>query len=293
MKGVRYFLTVLVIGLLITVTFTTNFTVGTNKKDTSPPQEETVDVECNVVWDGETYVTHQKISPDDARLIRDLCIKASIAFKLLSSLLPFQDSSPVPNGLMDNNQANVQEMREMLLNNTEKRVDELTSVLTRTGILPPAVSGISMMSLGLLPGTGADFLTPLLSLGIGYGFIPNYNGEAFFGFMARPLFLSYVLGYTASLNFVLLPPRVSFWDKFGPQLMSIMGFAGIYLKMGKFGTGIFPMQVLMGECLFVLKGAPQTMTGNIGHSAKDWFVKLMITRVLLPRYIQRNFSIFG
>jgi hypothetical protein len=267
--------------------------VGTDEKETAPPQEETVDVECNIVWDGETYMTHQKISLEDARLIRDLCIKASIAFKLLSSFFSFQDTSPMDNGLMDNNQANVQEMREMLLNNTEKQVDELTSVLTRTGILPPAVRGLSMMSLGLLPGTGVDFLTPLLSLGIGYGFIPNYNGEAFFGFMLRPLFLSYLVGYTGSLNFVLLPPRVSFWDKFGPQLMTIMGFAGIYLKLGKFGTGVFPMQLLMGECLFVLKGAPQTMTGNVGHSVKDWFVKLMVTRILLPRYIQRNFSIFG
>lgn len=293
MKSIRYLLTVVVIGLLITVTFTTNITVGTDEKDDTPPQEETVDVECNIVWDGETYVTHQKITPEDALLIRNLCIKASIAFKLLSSLLPFQDTSTMANGLMDNNQASVQEMREMLLNNTEKQVDELTNVLTRTGILPPAVSGISMMSLGLLPGTGMDFLTPILSLGIGYGFIPNYNGEAFFGFMARPLFLSYILGYTGSLNFVLLPPRVSFWDKFGPQLMSIMGFAGLYLKLGKFGTGVFPMQILMGECLFVLKGAPQTMTGNIGNSAKEFFVKMMVTRILLPRYIQRNFSIFG
>jgi|GEM_PF-1088451 len=289
MKGIRYFLTVLVIGLLITVTFTTNFTVGTKDEDTSPPREETIDVECHVVLDGETYVTHQKISLEDARLIRDLCIKASIAFKLLSSLLPFQDTSPVINGFMDNNQASTQEMQQMLLNTTEKRVNDLTAVLTRTGILPPAVTGLSMMSLGLLPGTGMDFLTPILSMGVGYGYIPNYNGEAFFGFMLRPLFLSYLLGYTGSLNFVLLPPRVSFWDKFGPHFMSIMGFAGLYLKLGELGTGIFPIQIIMGECLFLVKGIPQTMAGNMGQSAKEWIVGLTV-----QRYMQRNFpNIYG
>jgi hypothetical protein len=284
MKSVRYFLTVIVVGLLITVTFTTNFTGGTDGEETSPPQEETIGVECHVVWDGETFVTHQRISLEDARLIRDLCIKASIAFKLLSSLLPFQDASPIPSGFMDNNHVSVQVMREMLLNTTEKRVNDLTSVLTRTGILPPGVTGVSMMSLGLLPGTGMDFLTPVLSMGVGYGYIPNYNGEAFMGFMLRPLFLSYLLGYTGSLNFVLLPPRVAFWDKFGPHFMSIMGFAGIYLKLGELGTGMFPIQIIMGECLFLMKGMPQTMVGNAGQSFQEYIVGWLV-----QRYIQRNF----
>jgi len=255
MKGVRYFLTVLVIGLLITVTFTTNFTVGSEDKNTSPPMEETIDAECHLVWDGETYDTHQKISLEDAQLIRDICLKVSIAFKLLSLFLPLQDTSSIANeGLMTNNQANAQELREIILNTTEKRVGDLNAVLTRTGILPPAVVGLSMKSLGLLPGAGIEFLTPIFSWGIGYGTIPNYNGETFFGFMLKPLFLSYIWGYTASLNFVLLPPRVGFWDKFGPQIMNIMGFAGIYLKLGKFGIGMIPLQVVMGECLFLMKG---------------------------------------
>jgi len=33
-----------------------------------------------------------------------------------------------------------------------------------------------------------------------------------------------------------------------------MGFAGIYLKLGKFGIGMIPLQVVMGECLFLMKG---------------------------------------
>ncbi len=95
-----------------------------------------------------------------------------------------------------------------------------------------------------------DFILPIISFGRGFSFIPLYPGEAFIGFMFRPIIVQYfLLGYTASLNVNLLPPRIEYWDMVGTHTLIILGFVGIYIDLGKIGYGIPKVQFIMGEAL--------------------------------------------
>ncbi|MEM2509115.1 MAG: hypothetical protein QW673_02835 [Candidatus Thermoplasmatota archaeon] len=98
-----------------------------------------------------------------------------------------------------------------------------------------------------------DLMPPLISFGSGFSYIPLYPGEAFLGFMFRPIIIQYfLLGYTASLSFHLLPPRIEYWDMVGTQTLIICGFVGAYVDFGKIGYGIPNAQFILGASLFTI-----------------------------------------
>ena len=133
----------------------------------------------------------------------------------------------------------------------KQRVEEIFNdaflELRKAGILP---EDVNIKTMGLLPHFGIGLLNPILSCGVGISYIPLYPGEAFIGFMLRPIFVQYfLLGYTGCINFHMIPPRLEYWDWVGTQTFLIWGFAGIYIDFSSIGLGIPPLEFLMGESL--------------------------------------------
>lgn len=155
----------------------------------------------------------------------------------------FEDATSALHVLMDGNSNDDEKAWAV------KVVEKLMETLKEMGIVPEGfVLNIPAMFLN----PKIAFLVPVVSVGRGFSFIPLYPGEAFIGFMLRPIFVQYfLLGYTASLHFNLVPPRLEYWDMVGTQTMVIWGFAGLYIDFGKIGYGIPRMQFIIGESLYV------------------------------------------
>ena len=166
-------------------------------------------------------------------------IKVSDAKKLAADIQQAQDAFKI---VMDPN-SNESE-KTWAAEIIEKVIEELKAL----GLLPAGF--VFHLPQFLSPKFALMF--PVFSVGSGFSYIPLYPGEAFIGFMLRPIFLQYFLfGYTASVNLHLLPPRLEYWDMVGTQTVMILGFVGIYIDFGKIGYGIPNMQFLLGESLFV------------------------------------------
>ena len=171
--------------------------------------------------------------------LQEKAIKVSDAKKLANDIQSAQEAFKIvmnPNS----NQSEKTWATEMI----EKVIKELKAL----GLLPAGF----IFHLPQFLSPKFAFIVPVFSVGSGFSFIPLYPGEAFIGFMLRPIFLQYFLfGYTASVNLHLLPPRLEYWDMVGTQTVMILGFVGIYIDFGKIGYGIPNMQFLLGESLFV------------------------------------------
>jgi hypothetical protein len=81
----------------------------------------------------------------------------------------------------------------------------------------------------------------IVSVGMGYAFIPFYEYEAFLGVMLRPMWLLYPPlllgggGYTGHLNIKALPPRIEYGDRLGSHIVRTTMFNGLYLNIGELG----------------------------------------------------------
>jgi hypothetical protein len=129
-------------------------------------------------------------------------------------------------------------------------IEDFLNELVKLGILPASFV-TSFIPNFLNP--KFDLMPPLISFGSGFSFIPLYPGEAFLGFMFRPIIIQYfLLGYTASISFHLLPPRIEYWDMVGTQTMIICGFVGAYIDFGKIGYGIPNAQFIIGASLLTI-----------------------------------------
>lgn len=81
----------------------------------------------------------------------------------------------------------------------------------------------------------------IVSVGVGYTFIPFYDYEGFIGVMLRPIWLLYPPaflgggGYTGNLNINVIPPRIEYGDKLGGHIVRTTGFSGLYINIGDLG----------------------------------------------------------
>ena len=100
----------------------------------------------------------------------------------------------------------------------------------------------------------------IVSMGVGYTYIPFYDYETFLGIMIRPMWLFYppVLlgggGYTGNFNMNWLPWRVEFGDRLGFHIARTTVFSGLYVNVGELGYDrIFGgMIMLLGRARVVM-----------------------------------------
>ena len=81
----------------------------------------------------------------------------------------------------------------------------------------------------------------IVSVGVGYAFIPFYDYETFIGIMVRPIWLIYPPiifaggGYTGNLNMNVIPPRMEYGDRIGAHVLRTTCFSGLYINIGDLG----------------------------------------------------------
>jgi hypothetical protein len=81
----------------------------------------------------------------------------------------------------------------------------------------------------------------IISIGLGYSYIPFYDYETFLGIMIRPIWLLFPPlflgggGYTANFNLNFIPPRLEFGDRLGFHIVRTSVFSGLYLNLGDLG----------------------------------------------------------
>jgi hypothetical protein len=91
---------------------------------------------------------------------------------------------------------------------------------------------------------------PLLSIGIGFTWIPFYDYETFLGRMIRPVFIRHLIGFSATAR--LNPFRLGFpYWYFGYQRVRTFLFRGLLINFADLGINrIFGPQLLIGYGVF-------------------------------------------
>ncbi len=100
----------------------------------------------------------------------------------------------------------------------------------------------------------------IISMGLGYAYVPFYDYETFLGIMIRPIWLFYPPvflgggGYTGNFNINFLPGRVEFGDRLGFHIARTTVFSGLYVNVGELGYDrIFGgMIMLLGRARVVM-----------------------------------------
>jgi hypothetical protein len=100
----------------------------------------------------------------------------------------------------------------------------------------------------------------IISIGVGYAFIPFYEYEMLFGSIVRPIWLIYLPivlgngGYTGNLNINLFPFRFEYCDRFGAHIVRTTFFTGLYLNIGDLGydTLLGGVMIMLGRARVVM-----------------------------------------
>ncbi len=190
--------------------------------------EREITVNCSVVNDNtKTAMAEKTITVSEAKQLSNQWDRAAEAFETLY------------NADDDNDETEKEEARRIIENAIE--------MMKRLGLLSATGMTSKLLRHLLMPSHTVDILGPVVSVGKGRTWIPLYPGEAFIGMMLRPIFVMYpFMGYTASLNAQLLPPRLNYWDLVGPQVFMSWGFTGIFINFAKIGVGIPNTNFMLG-----------------------------------------------
>lgn len=190
--------------------------------------ERRVTVNCSVVNENTKAASAEKtISLSEAQKLSSEWERAANAFETLYNADDETDA------------ADKEEARHI--------IENVLDMMKRLDILPDTGLTSKLLRKLLMPSHTMDFLGPVVSVGKGRTWIPLYPGEAFIGMMLRPIFVLYpMMGYTASLNANLLPPRLDYWDLVGPQVFMTWGFTGIFINFAKIGVGVPNTNFMLG-----------------------------------------------
>ncbi len=187
-----------------------------------------IPVKTSVVGhNGVASASQQMITVKEAKELSQKCNEAAQSFRVLFS-----------NSSSDEEKDGAKEV-----------IENAIDMMVQLNLVPAEYTAYaaSILRWSLSPSHGVDVLTPVISVGQGFTWIPLYPGEAFLGIMLRPIFVMYpIMGYTASLHMNLIPPRIEYWDLVGPQLFMAWGFAGLYIDFGKIGLGVPNTNFMLG-----------------------------------------------
>lgn len=190
--------------------------------------EREVTVNCAMVNENTKAASAQQtITLSEARKLSAEWERAADAFETL-----YEDDE-------DTDEAEKEEARHI--------IENVIEMMKRLHILPETTVTKKLLRKLLMPSHTMSILGPVVSVGKGRTWIPLYPGEAFIGMMLRPIFVMYpFMGYTASLNANLLPPRINYWDLVGPQVFMTWGFTGIFINFAKIGVGVPNTNFMLG-----------------------------------------------
>jgi len=231
----RAVLPILVIAMLLIVP-----ALPALKNEQKPSEEESV---MNIiVGNDDVGLDHAKVTVDKAGV--DLFINNVQGFQSwLEEARPFRDLKLT------------QEEKDAIKGHVNTIVVSLNSVLQANGYDPISSDWLYQE----LFETEPDRST-IVSMGVGYAYVPFYDYETFLGIMIRPIWLFYPPiflgggGYTGNFNINFLPGRVEFGDRLGFHIARTTVFSGLYINVGELGYDrIFGgMIMLLGRARVVM-----------------------------------------
>jgi len=86
---------------------------------------------------------------------------------------------------------------------------------------------------------------PILSVGRGLCWIPFYDYEEFMGWMIRPMFIRYTIGFAGVFHVNPFPFRLEYMDRLGMFRLRTIGFGGLFINWGDLGVDTFKGTVLV------------------------------------------------
>lgn len=228
-KAIKVGIAISVVLLLVTSTF--SFPAASGGSD----DVITVSVSTTKRF-GQSDAVEKTITLREARDLSEACDDAAESFKVL------YDNE----GTSDEEGISVDEKDK-----AEEIIENAVAMMKELELLPEGQEQAALLQRVFGLSRGFDFLSPVVSCGKGFSWIPFYAGEAFLGVMLRPMFTLYpLLGYTGYLSANLIPPRIQYWDLVGPQVFMTWGFVGIYINFGKILLGVPNTSFMLGYSIF-------------------------------------------
>lgn len=231
----RAILPILVIAMLLVVPAIP----GLKNNEQQAEEKEVMNI---IVGKDNVGLDHQKITADKAEV--DLFIDNVKGFQSwLQENRPFKDMKLTQDEIL------------AIKSQVNKIVVSLNTVLQANGYDPISSDWLY----NELFETEVDRST-IISMGVGYAYVPFYDYETFLGIMIRPIWLFYPPiflgggGYTGNFNVNFLPGRVEFGDRLGFHIARTTVFSGLYINVGELGYDrIFGgMIMLLGRARVVM-----------------------------------------